>query len=480
MRKMIPFLKFSLPLLVGLVLLFYAFKNVQLDDFLSKLNLTRYGWVIGSMLLSLVAYVSRAYRWQLLLRAADQKVSTFRLTLAVFVGYLANLAFPRLGEVVRCAVLKKTNQIPVSLSIGTVVTERIIDSLVLFFFLTIALLLEFDLIVTYFENILSTYHIPLDGILYAALTLLMIFSILFFVILRTNKSWSQRIKKMALEVLKGILTIKSIQSKSLFLITTTVMWFTYFLMSYMIFFALEETSSLSLTAGFMLLVSGGIALALPVQGGIGTYHAMIAMMLGLYGIENTTGLFLATLLHSSQILSVVIFGGISLVITLSIEKNNRNDSNKIMNLEQAKNAVDTWKKNQQCVVFTNGCFDILHLGHIDYLEKAKLKGDKLIIGLNSDNSVRKLKGNQRPINHLMARSRMLAAIEFVDLVIEFDEDTPLMLINTLLPDVLVKGGDYTKENIVGAQSVLAAGGTVAVIEFTDGYSTTKLIDQLKK
>ena len=188
MRKMIPFLKFSLPLLVGLVLLFYAFKNVQLDDFLSKLNLTRYGWVIGSMLLSLVAYVSRAYRWQLLLRAADQKVSTFRLTLAVFVGYLANLAFPRLGEVVRCAVLKKTNQIPVSLSIGTVVTERIIDSLVLFFFLTIALLLEFDLIVTYFENILSTYHIPLDGILYAALTLLMIFSILFFVILRTNKS----------------------------------------------------------------------------------------------------------------------------------------------------------------------------------------------------------------------------------------------------------------------------------------------------
>ena len=114
-------------------------------------------------------------------------------------------------------------------------------------------------------------------------------------------------------------------SKSLFLITTTVMWLTYFLMSYMIFFALEETSSLSLTAGFMLLVSGGIALALPVQGGIGTYHAMIAMMLGLYDIENTTGLFLATLLHSSQILSIVIFGGISLVITLGIEKNNRND-----------------------------------------------------------------------------------------------------------------------------------------------------------
>ncbi len=150
-----------------------------------------------------------------------------------------------------------------------------------------------------------------------------------------------------------------------------------------------------------------------------------------------------------------------------------------MNLAQAKIAVKTWKNNQQCVVFTNGCFDILHLGHIDYLEKAKLKGDKLIIGLNSDNSVKKLKGNQRPINSIIARSRMLAAIQFVDLVIEFDEDTPLMLIESLLPDVLVKGGDYTKQNIVGANSVLTTGGSVEVIEFTDGYSTTKLINQLK-
>tara|TARA_B110000046_G_scaffold31091_1_gene32939 strand:+ start:49 stop:522 length:474 start_codon:yes stop_codon:yes gene_type:complete len=154
-------------------------------------------------------------------------------------------------------------------------------------------------------------------------------------------------------------------------------------------------------------------------------------------------------------------------------------SNKIMDLVQAKNVVKTWKDNEQCVVFTNGCFDILHLGHIDYLEKAKLKGDKLIIGLNSDHSVRKLKGNQRPINSIMARSRMLAAIEFVDLVIEFNEDTPLILIESLVPDVLVKGGDYNKENIVGAESVLISGGSVEVIEFTDGYSTTKLIDQLK-
>ena len=150
-----------------------------------------------------------------------------------------------------------------------------------------------------------------------------------------------------------------------------------------------------------------------------------------------------------------------------------------MNLTEAKNAVKAWKNKRQCVVFTNGCFDILHLGHVDYLEKAKLKGNKLIIGLNSDNSVKKLKGNQRPINSAITRSKMLAALEFVDMVIEFDEDTPLILIKSLLPDILVKGGDYTKENIVGADSVLTTGGTVEIIEFTEGYSTTKLIDQLK-
>ena len=325
MRKLISFLKLFLPLLLGSSLLFNEFKNVQLDDFLYRLDQTRYGWVIGSIILSLLAYIARAYRWQILLKAADQKVSTFRLTLAVYVGYLANLVFPRLGELIRCVILKKTNQIPVSISIGTVLSERIVDSLFLLFLLTIGLFLEFDLFVTYVKNIFCNFQIPLNGILYATLTFLTTFTAVALLILRYSKPLSQRIKKIFSEVLKGVLTITSIQSKYLFLIATSVMWLTYFFMSYMMFFTLEETSNLSLVTGFMLLVSGGIALTLPVQGGIGTYHAMITMMLGLYGIENSTGLFLATLLHSSQILSIIIFGGASLMITLSIEKNNNND-----------------------------------------------------------------------------------------------------------------------------------------------------------
>lgn len=152
---------------------------------------------------------------------------------------------------------------------------------------------------------------------------------------------------------------------------------------------------------------------------------------------------------------------------------------KIATLHEAKILTNKWKNDHLKVVFTNGCFDILHLGHIDYLEKARSIGDKLVVGLNSDRSVCRLKGESRPINNLHARSSMLAALEFVDAVIPFEEDTPLSLISSLLPDVLVKGNDYTIENIVGANVVIENGGSVETIELVKGYSTTTIINKLK-
>ena len=131
------------------------------------------------------------------------------------------------------------------------------------------------------------------------------------------------------------------------------------------------------------------------------------------------------------------------------------------------------------MVFTNGCFDILHLGHIDYLEKARAIGDKLVVGLNSDDSVRRLKGESRPVNDITARSRMLAALDFVDAVVPFEEDTPLALISELLPDVLIKGDDYQIENIVGSDVVIQNGGSVETIALVKGYSTTSIINKLK-
>jgi rfaE bifunctional protein nucleotidyltransferase chain/domain len=147
--------------------------------------------------------------------------------------------------------------------------------------------------------------------------------------------------------------------------------------------------------------------------------------------------------------------------------------------EKLAKQVMSWQIHNEKVVFTNGCFDILHLGHIDYLAKAADLGDRLIIGVNTDSSVSSIKGPSRPIIDEVTRATKLAALLFVDAVILFGEDTPLTLIEAVKPDVLVKGGDYTVDTIVGADTVLARGGIVDVIPFLPGHSTTAIIDKIK-
>ena len=138
------------------------------------------------------------------------------------------------------------------------------------------------------------------------------------------------------------------------------------------------------------------------------------------------------------------------------------------------------RQTMEKLVFTNGCFDILHAGHVDYLQKACQLGDALLVGLNNDESVRKLKGDSRPIVDEKARAMVLAALEAVDAVVLFKEETPGRLIDQVQPDVLVKGGDYLAEEIVGYQTVIATGGTVKVLPFLEGHSTTSIIKKIKE
>ncbi|MEB0261505.1 MULTISPECIES: D-glycero-beta-D-manno-heptose 1-phosphate adenylyltransferase [unclassified Mucilaginibacter] len=152
---------------------------------------------------------------------------------------------------------------------------------------------------------------------------------------------------------------------------------------------------------------------------------------------------------------------------------------KITTLPQLIASIAAWKSEGKKVVFTNGVFDLLHLGHITYLSKAAELGDKLIIGLNADASVKRLKGESRPVNDQNNRAALLAALFFVDAVILFEEDTPRELITHLMPDVLVKGADYTVENIAGAKEVLANGGEVKTITLVDGYSSTSIINKIR-
>ena len=151
---------------------------------------------------------------------------------------------------------------------------------------------------------------------------------------------------------------------------------------------------------------------------------------------------------------------------------------KIVSLPDATELVSQWKADGQKVVFTNGCFDVLHYGHVCYLSEAKGLGHKLIIGLNSDASVRRLKGETRPINGQKERATLLATLGFVDAVVVFDEDTPEKLIEAVKPDFLVKGGDYTFETIVGADFVSSYGGKVITIPLVENFSSSLIIKRL--
>ena len=142
-------------------------------------------------------------------------------------------------------------------------------------------------------------------------------------------------------------------------------------------------------------------------------------------------------------------------------------------------AAVQWRRRPGRVVFTNGVFDLLHPGHVDILTAARGLGDALVVGLNSDASVRRLKGPTRPVRTEQERALVLAALESVDAVVTFDEDTPLELIRALLPDVLVKGGDYTVETVVGAPEVLGRGGEVIIVPLTPGHSTTATVERMR-
>lgn len=152
---------------------------------------------------------------------------------------------------------------------------------------------------------------------------------------------------------------------------------------------------------------------------------------------------------------------------------------KILNKEELGRFLSICRFQKKKVVFTNGCFDLLHLGHIEYLAKAKDLGDRLVIGLNTDASIRRIKGESRPVTEESSRSLALAALQFVDAVVFFEEDTPKELIEFVKPDILIKGSDYKEKDIVGYSTVKNSGGEIKTIDLVPGYSTSNIIDKIK-
>lgn len=324
-KKTIAVLKYVISLGLAILLLYLAFKNIDFAEFWKKAQTVDYTWVIISIAISILSYWARAYRWNILLKPLGYaELSAYRTSLAVLVGYLANLAFPRLGEITRCGMLKRSDNVPVSSSLGTVISERLIDMVTLMFLIVLLLFVEYERFVSFLTDTFSGLE-TIDGIVWkAALLLIGLVVVLFLGFFLLFKK-SLRVREFVRQLVAGILSLRRIENIPGFLISTVVLWVTYFFMSYIIVFSIPETSHLGWMAGIMLLVTGGIALAVPVQGGIGTYHAFVSSMLVLYSIEKTTGVFLATLLHTSQIIAIAVFGGIALLLSMFLKKRNAND-----------------------------------------------------------------------------------------------------------------------------------------------------------
>lgn len=315
--------KYVLTLVLGGALLYFVFSGMDFNAMLLELKNADYRWIILSMSISVLAHISRAYRWNLLLQPLGYDAKLFNTFQAVMIGYFANLAFPRIGEISRCTILKKTDDIPIDISIGTVIVERVVDVIMSGFLLGLCFVLEFDRLSTFFSQIISqkaaTFTL-MSGKGILLLSVIGIFGIAGIYLLyyfRTklmNNAFVQKIKSFVQGIFTGLLSINKLEKKWQFIFHSVFIWFIYFLVTYIIFFAMKDTSHLPLSAGLVAMVLGAFGMAAPVQGGIGAYHLMVSSALLIYGIPHEKGIILATIMHTSQALVMVIFGGLSVII----------------------------------------------------------------------------------------------------------------------------------------------------------------------
>jgi len=314
-------IRYLIFLIIGLLLLYLAFKGQDLNKMISDLKGADFTWVFISVIASFLAHIIRAYRWNLMIGSLGHGTPPLLNTLnAVILGYLANLAFPRMGELARCSVINKSDNIPVIKLLGTVIAERMVDLLMLGFVFALAILLEFKLLSGFlYKHIL----IKLSGrtgdialLIFAFLVLIMI--ITFFFILMKKKNWgiSNRILNFFSGMKTGMLSVKNLDNKTAFVISSMFIWLLYGLSSYLCFFALSATSSLGPGAALSTLVFGSLAMIAPVQGGIGAFHWMVSEGLTIYGISKIDGLSYALLAHTTQTLIILIIGSLSLILFL--------------------------------------------------------------------------------------------------------------------------------------------------------------------
>ncbi|NVO31501.1 lysylphosphatidylglycerol synthase transmembrane domain-containing protein [Hymenobacter lapidiphilus] len=326
MKQVLNFVKYTLLLSVSGLLMWYALQGQDLSRIGQYVRGANYWWLLLTLALSVLGYFSRAYRWKMQIEPTGYHPRYWDVYHAMMVGYLANLVLPRMGEVIRCSVLRRTSGVPVQVALGTVVTERVIDVLVLFGLLGTTLLLDFntfwsfvtDKVLAGRYDDLARNRTPLLVALGIALLLLLGLGYAVFrnlERLRQNALFSKAVGFVK-GVLAGAFSILKLENKGLFLFHTFFTWAVYYLMDYLAFFAFPETYDLGMRAGLAVLTFGALGMAAPVAGGIGPFHVMVQSVLLAYGISKEAGIAYALVVHGSQTLLVVLMGGISFAASM--------------------------------------------------------------------------------------------------------------------------------------------------------------------
>ncbi|WP_298362275.1 lysylphosphatidylglycerol synthase transmembrane domain-containing protein [Runella sp.] len=322
-------LKYCLSLAIAGGLMWYVFKDMDLAAMWSKFQNANHSWLILVTLFTIIAAWSRAARWNMLLEPLGYRPSAFDSTVAVFTGYFANQLIPRAGEVTRCGTLNRLEKVPVNVSFGTVVAERVFDVISLLLLIGLAFFLEFGRLSDFFMSLFGEKLGLGQGngnsqiVFLGSLTVVGIsFLAAAWWFYRKNadrlrqNSLFAKIEGFVLGLIDGLLSVRKLRNPGMFVFHTVLIWTMYFLSSYVCFFVLPESSYLTLLAGLTILIMGGLGMSAPVQGGIGPYHILVSSALVLYGLSKENGLALATYIHGTQMILMLILGGISFIITL--------------------------------------------------------------------------------------------------------------------------------------------------------------------
>ena len=332
-KKIFKFLRFLLFLSIAGALLYFAFRGVDFDELWQSFINARYLYILVYLLFGFLSLMSRAYRWTLLIEALNYKSSFLNSFYSLNTGYLANFAFPRLGELTRCASLSKAEKIPVDKLFGTVIMERIIDLVMVTILLVLLIVFRFDFFGTWLnENIFNPLVSKLNQTIGGTWILLVFLIGIPFALIAiyyafrnrlTDVKFIRKIKSFIKGIFDGLKTIYKLKRRWAFILHSILIWFCYWAMTYGAVFALTETSVLKPIDALFLLIVGSFGFIVPAQGGIGAYHYVTALGLTLYNIPREAGLTYATLTHGAQMIMLIVLGLLSFMILFSFQRKSR-------------------------------------------------------------------------------------------------------------------------------------------------------------